>query len=102
MKQCESMPEVREEIDRMDRAIVELLTERLEYIRQAGHVKDTRDTVRDEARVEDVVAKVRAKAGATGLDQDLVEELYRLLIERCIQYEFRVFDDRSAGDKLTA
>ena len=38
-KSCESMSEVREEIDRVDRLIVDLLAERTDYIRQAGLIK---------------------------------------------------------------
>ena len=53
------MEEVREEIDRLDRAIVPLLVERVGYIEQAAHIKQARDAVRDEARIDDVLAKVQ-------------------------------------------
>ena len=56
------MSDVRAEIDRVDREIVPLLLERLEYIKQAGHIKTDRDTVRDEWRIEDVVSKAKATA----------------------------------------
>ncbi len=91
---CASMADVRREIDRVDRAIVALLAERLDYIRQAGNIKKRRAEVRDEARVADVLAKVTAEARRAGADPDLVVKLYRELIEWSIAYEFIVFDRR--------
>jgi isochorismate pyruvate lyase len=91
---CANMSEVRREIDRVDRAIVDLIAERLAYIEQAGCIKANRDQVRDPARIEDVVAKVCAEARRHGIDERLIEDLYRLLIERSIAYEFQVYDQR--------
>jgi isochorismate pyruvate lyase len=48
--------------------------------------------VRDEARIEDVVAKVRAAAGQAGLSEAIAETVWRTLIERSIAYEFGVWD----------
>jgi isochorismate pyruvate lyase len=48
--------------------------------------------VRDEARIEDVVAKVRAAAKAAGLSEAIAEPVWRTLIDRCIAYEFQAFD----------
>ena len=87
--------EVRAEIDRIDRALVKLLAERLTYIEQAGAIKDERDTVRDEARIEDVVAKVVREAEAQGLPRAMTEPLWRLLIEKSIEHEFTVFDAKA-------
>ena len=79
-----------------------LLTERLDYIAQAGAIKGRREDVRDEARIKDVLAKVTAEAERTGANPDLAAKLYRDLIEWCIAYEFTVFDRRhplAAGDQ---
>lgn len=91
---CTDMGGVRREIDRVDRAIVELLAERMSYIEQAGRIKADRNRVRDPARIEDVVAKVRAEARRHGIDERVTEDLYRLLIERSIAHEFQVYDQR--------
>ncbi|WP_374763854.1 chorismate mutase [Yunchengibacter salinarum] len=109
MRPCNSMDEVRTEIDRLDRAIVPLLLERLDYIRQAGEIKRDRNTVRDAARVEDVVAKVRAEAtsAAKRLNHpedpaalaDYVDEIYRFLIEWSINHEYGVWDRANRNHK---
>lgn len=92
MKHCNTMAEVRAEIDRVDRLIVPLLLERLDYIKQAGHIKADRDTVRDEWRVEDVVSKAKATASAQEGDTSYIEDIYRHLIEWSINHEFGVWD----------
>ncbi|UTW60474.1 chorismate mutase [Kordiimonas sp. SCSIO 12603] len=86
------MTEVREEIDRVDRLIVPLLLERLEYIKQAGGIKTDRDTVRDEWRVEDVVSKAKGTAQNLSGDITYIEDIYRHLIEWSINHEFGVWD----------
>ena len=59
---CQDMADIRREIDRLDRALVALLAERQTYIERAGHIKGSRDRVRDEARIEDVWRKPRNRA----------------------------------------
>ena len=89
---CTSMAEVRQGVDALDRALVAILAERQGYMDAAGRIKHARDQVRDEARIEDVVAKVLAAASREGLSENIAEPVWRLLIERCIAHEFEVFD----------
>jgi isochorismate pyruvate lyase len=91
-KACKDMSDVRDAIDALDREIVSRLADRLHFINEAGRLKTSRDAVRDEARIEDVIAKVRSAAASAGMDPDFVEPLYRDLIERSISHEFSVFD----------
>jgi isochorismate pyruvate lyase len=93
LKKCQNMTEVRAEIDRVDQLIVPLLLERVEYIAQAGDIKQSRDTVRDPWRIEDVVSKVKASAEAAGGNSAYIEDIYRHLIEWSIAHEFIVWDD---------
>lgn len=90
--ECANMPDLRGEIDKLDRIIVELLSVRQGFMEQAAHIKQDRSLVRDEARIEDVVAKAVAHANKVGAHPDLVEKLYRDMIEWCINYEMGVFD----------
>ena len=91
-RQCSTMEELRGDIDQLDRVIVELLSIRQGYMDQAARIKQKRNQVRDEDRVEDVVAKVMAHANKVGAHPELVENLYRQMIEWCITYEMGVFD----------
>jgi len=99
-KTCQNMTEVRAEIDALDRAIVALLADRLHFIGEAARIKADRAMVRDEARIEDVMAKVRGAAAAAEIDPEFIEPLYRDLIERSIAHELDLFDRRHGGHKL--
>ncbi len=91
-RRCETMADVRREIDRLDRELVRLMAERLRYIEEAARIKPERGQVRDEARIEDVVAKVLAEAEKQNLSPEVAEPVWRLLIERSIAHEFEKFD----------
>lgn len=99
MKTCKDMTEVRAEIDRVDQLIVDLLHERLGYIKQAGHIKLDRDTVRDEWRIEDVVSKVKARIDELGGDAAMIEDVYRFLIDWSISHEFDVYDQQRSSEE---
>ena len=78
------------EIDRLDAEIVARLAERAGYIDRAAELKRGNGLpARIDARVEEVVAKVTARAEALGLDPVLVEKLWRGLIEWSIDREER-------------
>ena len=94
-RRCRDMREVREAIDAIDRKLVALIDERLHYIDEAARIKPSRDTVRDEARVAEVVEKTRAEALRLGCDPLVVEAAFRALIEASIAHEFVAFDNRS-------
>lgn len=89
---CGSMAEVRQGVDALDRALVSLLAERQRYMNAAARIKPSRDVVHDDARIEDVVAKVLASAEKAGLSPDIAEPVWRTLIDRCIAHEFSVWD----------
>jgi isochorismate pyruvate lyase len=96
---CENMAEIRAEIDRIDRTLVKLLSERQRYIERAAEIKSDRNAVRDEVRVEDVIAKVLAEARKAGLDGEIAEPVWRTLVERSIAFEFKAFDARNQRSK---
>jgi isochorismate pyruvate lyase len=94
---CADMGEVRREIDRIDRQLIRLVAERTGYIAEAARIKTCETTVRDEARIEDVVAKVKAEAAAHGLDADLAETVWRALVEASIAHEMKLFVRKQAS-----
>ena len=94
---CASMTDVRREIDRIDRALVRLLAERLTYIERAGHIKPTRATVRDEDRIRDVLTKVKGTCEREGFPYAIAQPVWRQLMEGCIAHEFVVFDGRDTS-----
>lgn len=96
---CNDMSAIRREIDRVDRALVQLLAERLTYIERAGVIKSERNTVRDEARIQDVLEKVKSSCERDGFPFAIAEPVWRTLMEGCIAHEFVVWDDRNRTQK---
>ena len=85
---CTTMTELRAEIDRLDADLVRLLSERAAYIDRAARIKARVDLpARIGSRVEEVVANVRRHAMTHGLPPDLVEKLWRRLIDWSIARE---------------
>jgi len=91
---AETMQDVRYEIDRLDRALVQLMSERQSYMHAAARIKQTRHAVLDRERIEDVIDKVLHHCEQAGLSPAIAEPVWRTLIDRCIAYEFGVFDER--------
>jgi len=95
--ECMTMAQVRQGVDALDRLLVTILAERQRYMDAAARIKPNREAVRDTARIEDVVAKVKAQAREAGLSEEIAEPVWRLLIERCIAYEFEAWDGSRAN-----
>ena len=96
-KDCTSMAEIRAEIDRLDEALVRLFAERASYIDRAAEIKAEVDLpARITPRVEEVVGNVRRHAETYGLPPDLVEKLWRRLIDWSIARE----ENRLGPDSL--
>jgi isochorismate pyruvate lyase len=94
---CSDMVSLRAQIDRLDRTLVALIAERQRYIERAAEIKTDRGVVHDDARIEDVVAKVLAEAKRAGLSAAIAEPVWRTLIARSIAHEFEMFDAKNSA-----
>lgn len=88
---CKSLEEVRENIDRIDDAIIKLIAERETYVKEASAFKTSEEGVKAPNRVEAVIAKVRKRAADYGANPDMVEALYREMISRFVSMEMDEF-----------
>jgi len=95
--QCNSLDEVRANIDRIDNEIIKLIAERGTYVSQASLFKKNEEGVKDKSRVEKVIQRVRDKATTYGANPDMVERLYRDMIAGFIKLEMRDFLSNTAG-----
>lgn len=93
-----TMGEVRHAIDELDRLLVGILKERQDYMDAAARIKGDVTKIRDPERIEDVVSKVKSKAREVGLSESIAEPVWRTLIERCIAYEFKSYDEQCAEE----
>lgn len=86
------MADVRAGVDAVDRQLARLVALRQGYMDAAARIKPDRDSVRDEARIEQVMANIQALSWEIGLSWQIAEPVWRVLIERCIAHELDVFD----------
>lgn len=87
-RDCDDMADVRVGIDALDKKLVTLLVERAGYITRAMELKQINGwPARIPDRVEEVVENVRREAVAQGLDADLVDQIWRQLIDWSIDLE---------------
>lgn len=87
-KTCQSMDEVRAEIDRVDRGLVDLLAERWGYVDRMWEIKRSEAASANVPwRNREVIEKVRARAAPLGMPPEMVEALWRQIIGWGIQYQ---------------
>ena len=88
---CNSMDELRHQIDKLDVKIVELLANRSEFIDRASELKKSNGMpARIPERIESVVSNARNAAEELDLDANLVEKIWRILIDWSIQREAEI------------
>lgn len=82
-----TLTEVRSAIDAIDEELIALIAMRQRWVLAAGALKESEDGVRDPARVEQVIEKVRARAVSSGASPEVVESTYRAMISAFIDLE---------------
>jgi isochorismate pyruvate lyase len=90
---CTNMAEVRRGVDALDAEIVALLGRRFRFMDAAARIKPHRGEVRDEARKAEVIANAKGHARAADVPPDLVGQIWEMLVEASIAYEFDRFDE---------
>ena len=86
-KCCNSLTEVRTNIDRIDHEMIRLMAERGKYVAEAGRFKANPKAVSVPARVEQIILKVREIARENGLSDVVAEKTYRAMIAAFEDYE---------------
>jgi len=91
MKRCNSLEEVRTEIDTLDDKLVELISQRSHLIRQAASFKNSVDEVKAEDRIEFIKQKVRHKAIKLDVSPNMISELFTIMIDEMVESEIAEF-----------
>ena len=79
--ECASLADVRANIDRLDNLIAPLLCQRLFFVKQAAKFKPSKEAVVVPSRVEDIVRSVRAVAEKHDMNPDVLDHIYRTIID---------------------
>ena len=86
---CASIEDVRHAIDLIDRHIIDALGHRFRYVKTITRFKETEEDVKAPERYRAVLSTRRRWAELNGLDPELVETIYRSLIEHFIAVELK-------------
>ena len=93
IKNCDSLDEVRTEIDKVDEDILHLIAKRKEYVKQAAKFKHSINKVKAEDRVAHVVDHVRHLALTLGVSPNMVTDIYTQMIEEMVESEIAEFQN---------
>ena len=88
-EKCENLEQVRAKIDLIDQELIEMIATRQFYVDQAVRFKRTAEEVQSPERVQQVINNVREQAIQLHTDPDLVEKIYREMIQHFIQRELK-------------
>jgi len=91
MKKCDSLQEVRDEIDKIDMKLVDLISERSHLIRQAAAFKNSVDEVKAEDRIDDIMQRVRKRAIELNINPNMMSDLFTIMIDEMVETEISEF-----------
>lgn len=94
IKKCNSLEEVREEIDKIDDKLVELISVRSHLIRQAAAFKNSVDEVKAEDRIDYILQKVRHAAIKADVSPNMISELFTIMINEMVETEISEFRNK--------
>lgn len=91
MIKCNSLEEVRTEIDKLDDKIVELISQRSHLIRQAAAFKESVEEVKAVDRIDFIMQKVRHKAIELDVSPNMISDLFKIMINEMVETEISEF-----------
>jgi isochorismate pyruvate lyase len=91
MKKCNSLQEVRDEIDKLDAKLVDLISERSHLIRQAAAFKNSVEEVKAQDRIDDIMQRVRKRAIELNINPNMISELFKVMIDEMVETEISEF-----------
>nr|ACN22480.1 hypothetical protein [Klebsiella oxytoca] len=83
------MDDIRAEIDLIDRAVVNLIGKRYQYVLSAAKFKTSATAVRAPERFKAMLEKRREWAEQDGLNADAIEQLFSNLVNHFIEEEMQ-------------
>ncbi len=89
-----NMQDLREELDLLDNKLIVLISKRFKLIEQAAIIKNDETKIRDNERIESIISRLRDLAEENSISADIVEKLWRFIIELSIDLEKEIFSKK--------
>lgn len=96
-KECTSAEEIRNEIDKIYKQIIELFAERHKYVEEIVRFKNDKEGVIAQDRKQQVILDRGEWAGNLGLDAETFEKIYQILIENNIKHELKLLKRKNSA-----
>ena len=90
-KDCNNISEIRDALDHIDQELIQLFSRRQAYVKEIVKFKSGDESIVASERRAQVLKQRKAWAEEKGLDPELLEEIFKLLIERNIQMQFEIY-----------
>ncbi len=97
---CTSITDVRMAIDEIDNNIVQLISKRSEYVKKASRFKKDKNMVKDSNRVTKVIASKKKLALKYRISPELIESIYKMMIDFFIKEEMKEWKLQLNENKL--
>ncbi len=93
--ECTSLIDVRSEIDRIDRDIINCLCERFQYVKETVKYKTgNKDSITAKERYNCVIKQRGQWAEENGLDSKIIEQVYTILLNYFIEEEMKIVNQK--------
>ena len=89
-QECETISDIRNEIDNLDQQIIEILGKRFMYVKEIVRFKSNEEDVIARKRYEEVLLKRREWAKIQNLDPETIENIYKTLIQYFIDEQMKL------------
>ncbi|WP_414621219.1 isochorismate lyase [Calothrix sp. CCY 0018] len=86
---CKNMSDIRAEIDKLDRQLIELIGKRFAYVKAASKFKTSETSVKAPERFQAMLKQRRVWAEEEGLNGNAIEKMYRDLVNHFIEEEMK-------------
>ena len=92
---CEDIQDIRDAIDEIDKEIIHLHALRDSYVREIVKYKSDDEGIIARERKALVIKQRKAWAAEKGLDPELFEKIFGLIIEKNIQIQFDIYNSNN-------
>jgi len=92
---CNSLEEIRNEIDKIDEYLISLFSERHKYVEAIVRFKNDKDAIIAQERKDQVIRQRKEWAREKGLNAETFEKIYTLLVDSNIKHEMELLKTKN-------
>jgi len=100
-KLCANIEEIRFEIDKLDRQILMLFAQRMEYVHEIVKFKTDADGIVARERQLEVFERRKQWATELGLDSELFGDFFEKLVSKNVAKEMELFNNQDINSNQT-